>query len=395
MISLLTAPRRFLVVLFVAGLLTEAGSAGAVQRAAVLELTTDSSLDDQVAAFLADTVRGEVLRRLDSAEWQVITRENLLVMLEANAEELADCEGDCAVETGRRLDADLVIVGGVMTAGTRYRMSLKAYSTASGNLLAFEFASAVDVDALIEAVPGLCGKLFGEHREAASAPDGRSHQGTAGAAGAEPIDAPPPPDVSVTTGRIFGTAVVEAIDTLAARDQAETSLMKEATADWASTRTLIDIDPLPGRMAAEAFVETYGVAAVNVDGVRWVVRIPEADAAESWLARQAMTVAPGSRDLPPSDEVITQRELAHVVGNDSGVYQCFEDARARDEISSGEIGVRFTVGTDGTVRETRLLLPTLQGTALEACVAQRVDRLEFAPYRGYVDKMVEYSLVVP
>src|SRR5204863_8468414 len=62
--------------------------------------------------YFADQVRAEIKRRVPSLG--VMTRENIMVLLQAGGKTLADCEGECEVDTGRRLGADYVISGDML-----------------------------------------------------------------------------------------------------------------------------------------------------------------------------------------------------------------------------------------------------------------------------------------
>ena len=63
----------------------------------------------------------------------MITKENILVML-PSGKTLADCEGSCAVDTGRKIGAHWVLVGEVVRFGATIRVTLKLHHTASGIL---------------------------------------------------------------------------------------------------------------------------------------------------------------------------------------------------------------------------------------------------------------------
>src|SRR5438105_2519379 len=61
------------------------------------------------AGYFSDVVRQAAVHTLPDI--RVITRENLLVLLQSSGKSLEDCEGECEVDTGRRIGADLVISG--------------------------------------------------------------------------------------------------------------------------------------------------------------------------------------------------------------------------------------------------------------------------------------------
>src|SRR3954471_15162169 len=100
------------------------------------------------AGYVADRLRAEVLGAGIGA--RVISRENMLVLLQAQGKQLADCEGECEVETGRRIGADLVVSGDLLRVGDSLKASLRLHDTRSGTLLAAATAagiSAEDLDA--------------------------------------------------------------------------------------------------------------------------------------------------------------------------------------------------------------------------------------------------------
>lgn len=153
---------RTLPVVWLVVSLVSPGHAASAERLAVLEFSSDGSVTDSELGFIADRVRGEALRVLDEDEWKVLTRENMLVLIGANADQLESCIGECEVETGRLLGADQVVSGSAMVFGTRYTVMLKAYETESGELLATQELTAEDLDELWDGLPDVCAALFGE-----------------------------------------------------------------------------------------------------------------------------------------------------------------------------------------------------------------------------------------
>src|SRR5262249_27382312 len=96
------------------------------------------------ARYLADVVRAGALKA--APRLGVMTRENLLVLLQASGKDLAECEGECEVDTGRRIGADAVISGEVLKFGERYKLSL--HETRGGRLLAAVVASGATLEEL-------------------------------------------------------------------------------------------------------------------------------------------------------------------------------------------------------------------------------------------------------
>jgi hypothetical protein len=128
---------------------------------AVLELAnrlkaSDRELVDLV--YFSNRVRAQVLTA--APELKVFTRENMLVILEASGKTLANCEGECEVETGRRLGADLVVSGDVVKVGKNFKLDLRLHETKEGRLLAGSQAAGASVEDLDAAVPDAVAKML-------------------------------------------------------------------------------------------------------------------------------------------------------------------------------------------------------------------------------------------
>jgi TolB-like protein len=103
---------------------------------AVLDLTNKlrgADRDQLDGAYFANQVRAEVKRRMPAMG--VMTRENILVLLQSGGKTLADCEGECEVDTGRRLGADYVISGDMLKIGSHYKVDLRLHDTHDGQLI--------------------------------------------------------------------------------------------------------------------------------------------------------------------------------------------------------------------------------------------------------------------
>lgn len=151
--------RRFVAgVAGVALALAAPSAAGEPRRLAVLELADAAGLDDAAVGYLAERVRGEAAR-LPRGDWWVMTRENLLELLPPGLDP-ADCEGECEVETGRNIGADVVVSGEIVRLGAELKVTLKAHETAGGALLGQEVASAPDVEALDREVVAAARRLL-------------------------------------------------------------------------------------------------------------------------------------------------------------------------------------------------------------------------------------------
>lgn len=114
-------------------------------------------------AYLSDQVRTAVKDELPEA--RVITRENMLVLLQASGKDLAACEGECEVDTGRRIGADLVVSGELLKFGSSYKVDLKLHATADGRLLSGAIASGKSIDELDAGIGAAVGELLAPLRQ--------------------------------------------------------------------------------------------------------------------------------------------------------------------------------------------------------------------------------------
>jgi hypothetical protein len=62
-----------------------------------------------------------------------MTKNNILVLLPPNTK-LEDCVGTCAVDTGRRIGAQWILVGEVVRFGSSLRVVLNLHHSKSGEL---------------------------------------------------------------------------------------------------------------------------------------------------------------------------------------------------------------------------------------------------------------------
>src|SRR5438477_6525812 len=80
------------------------------RRLAVLEMR-GKGLDAQALGLLSESARAGALQAVRGKGVSVVTRENLLLLLKSAGVAPEDCEGECEVETGRRIGADFVVTG--------------------------------------------------------------------------------------------------------------------------------------------------------------------------------------------------------------------------------------------------------------------------------------------
>jgi hypothetical protein len=128
-------------------------------KLAVLDFKSyTDALKPQDVRYFADVVRGATLRTAPGL--QVMTRENLLVLLQATGKDAATCEGECEVETGRRIGADAVVSGELLKVGSRFKLSLKLHDTHEGRLLSTAVANGRTIDELDEAAQAAAADLL-------------------------------------------------------------------------------------------------------------------------------------------------------------------------------------------------------------------------------------------
>jgi TPR repeat protein/TolB-like protein len=125
---------------------------------AVLALRDKVGSAEVDAEYFTDAVRSAALAEVPGL--RVMTRENVLVLLEAQGRSLEQCEGECEVETGRLLGADWIVSGDLLRVGTRLKLDLRLHETRGGLLLSAAQAGGAGVEQLDDATPGAVKKLL-------------------------------------------------------------------------------------------------------------------------------------------------------------------------------------------------------------------------------------------
>jgi hypothetical protein len=102
-------------------------------RVAVLALRQeDAGLAQSELDALADQLRQQVIESLPSTRYDVITKENIEVLLQNVGKDLADiagCDSACETAYGRELGADYVISGTIKKVFGKMRVSLACHQT--------------------------------------------------------------------------------------------------------------------------------------------------------------------------------------------------------------------------------------------------------------------------
>lgn len=132
--------------------------AEARQKVAVLELDVAKGLHLD-RTYFSDKVRGSIQNR--APQLFVMTRESTEMLLQQSGTTLADCSGQCEVETGRKLGADFVVSGRLTKVGSRFALTLRLHGTATGELIKTGEALGKDADALVDQTDAAVAKLLG------------------------------------------------------------------------------------------------------------------------------------------------------------------------------------------------------------------------------------------
>jgi formylglycine-generating enzyme required for sulfatase activity len=150
--------RHVLIILLMIPTLVHAQTETPRQRVAVLELGNPAGLDRQEITYLTEIVRGVARNQLPSSRFTIMTRENITDLLGDRA--LADCQGDCVVETGRNLGAAYVVAGEVSLFAGELRVALSLHETKTSDLIINVRIRATDVKGLEGPLETEVGKLF-------------------------------------------------------------------------------------------------------------------------------------------------------------------------------------------------------------------------------------------
>jgi len=128
-------------------------------KLAVLDLKNfTKDLTRENAQYFTDVIRQASLRMEPGLD--IMTRENLMVLLQSSGKKLEECEGECEVDTGRRIGADQIISGEIQKVGTKYKLTLRLHDTHEGRLLASSIGSGKTIDELDEGAQKAAEDLF-------------------------------------------------------------------------------------------------------------------------------------------------------------------------------------------------------------------------------------------
>ena len=109
------------------------------QRIAVLKLNNVAQIPEQEANYLTDLIRQLASSEL-AQRFLIMDKENMMTLLPPD-KTIADCVGQCAVDTGRLLGAAYIITGDIFKVENQLRVSIKLHDTRDSGLIGSEIAS--------------------------------------------------------------------------------------------------------------------------------------------------------------------------------------------------------------------------------------------------------------
>ena len=131
---------------------TPAQPVKAARRLAVLEFSGDASVGPEVRTTMSDSARAGALEVVGGQGYLVITRESMATVLK----DMGTCaaqEGECEVETGRLIGADLLVTGHLVRVEQALVLTLKLFEVGSGALLATQVLEAPGPLELLRGIP--------------------------------------------------------------------------------------------------------------------------------------------------------------------------------------------------------------------------------------------------
>ena len=128
------------------------------QRIAVLKLNNDAKIPEQEVNYLSNLIR-QITSSTLAHKFLVMDKENIKVLLPPG-KTIADCQGQCAVDTGRRLGAAFIITGDVMNVDTQLRVIIKLHNTSDSGLISSEIVSGKKITEMESDIQQACTRLL-------------------------------------------------------------------------------------------------------------------------------------------------------------------------------------------------------------------------------------------
>ena len=118
------------------------------EHLAVLEFTGNEN--DDLVSILSDQARAGALDQLDPIQYSIITRENMMQILNDMGRDTSCLEGSCEVDLARNIGADLVISGTITQIDEVWMVMMKLHQASTGTLLSMKRVQASDSVELVE-----------------------------------------------------------------------------------------------------------------------------------------------------------------------------------------------------------------------------------------------------
>jgi hypothetical protein len=137
-------------------------SAAQLKHVAVFEAMADadSVMTESELRYLTNELRKQAVNALPTAQYSVMTRDNILSLIPPD-KNAAECfEGLCLVEIGRNVGADYAVQGTVYRFGSYLALTVEVYETMSGKLLQSITANSKTVDGFLDVMSKEAAPLF-------------------------------------------------------------------------------------------------------------------------------------------------------------------------------------------------------------------------------------------
>ena len=131
-------------------------------RIAVLDFH-GSNLDDAMLSTLAEEARVSLLANLSTDDYQIMTKENTLTILEDMGLDASALEGRDEVEVGRNIHADLIMTGSVVKLDDTYVVTVKLFDTHTAQMLYAHHIEAKSVHKLYKKLSKMTKKGLKKH----------------------------------------------------------------------------------------------------------------------------------------------------------------------------------------------------------------------------------------
>lgn len=151
--------KRLLIVFFVWLLSASSALAEEIKRVAILEFR-GVGIEQSILLKLSDQSRLAAVQMLPKDQYSVMTRENMMMILDDMGKDASCMEGSCEVEIGRNIGADFVVTGDIMKVENDYMLTLKLHDTRSGELLAGEEVAKDQVLDLVNETRAMSAQLY-------------------------------------------------------------------------------------------------------------------------------------------------------------------------------------------------------------------------------------------